>query len=272
MYLNCLKLSGLEEYPVTEQVVRPHIYWMHMGKKSRLKKERTKLRVIENSEYNLLSKLSTIDSYNKPIYRFFPEKWQAEALCKGNVWVSTLETCRTYEDPLQGDAEEATHNYNSGHIFGDMSNPDFAKIASRSRISVDQGARDITISNNTYIQKLPDALVLCTTKEFSPEKLSDTFGNYCVKISNPIEFFMRTSIKLNERVKIKQGVMGKIQYNERFYTGLDVPPGPIGFVKPSDRYSSQKEFRFLWLPEDNSTIEPFLLECPNVADLCSEIT
>lgn len=242
-----------------------------MGKSSRLKKERRELKAVQAAEYDLFSKLVSIDGYNEPIYRFFPEQWQADALCQGNVWISTLEACRAYEDPLQGDSEEATHTYKSGHIVGSSSDAAFVEMAARCGIHIGEGCSNITISNATNIQKLPDAFVLCTTKEFKPEKLSETFGNYCVKISNPVEFFKRTSIELNKHLEVREGGMGLVKYKDRIYTGLEKPPGPIGFVKPNDQYSPQKEFRMLWLPKENFVIKPFLLKCPDVADLCSKV-
>ena len=238
-----------------------------MGRKSRLKKER---RLFKQSN-DFLEKLVSIDGYNDPIYRFFPEKWQAEALCKGDVWISSLETCRGYEDPLQGDSEEATHTYHSGHIVGGSDDKDFITMASRSGIQIGEGCSNITISDARNIQKLPDAYVLCTTKEFSPEKLSDTFGNYCVKISNPASFFKLVSISLNKQQEIQEGGMGLVQYKNRNYTGLQNPPGPIGFVKPSDQYASQAEFRLLWIPKIHQNIKPFLLNCPEISTLCTEI-
>lgn len=242
-----------------------------MGKKSRLKKEQ---RVLIEAGYthDLSKKLVTIDGYNKPIYRFFPEKWQAESLCKGNVWISTLEACRQYEDPLQGDPEEATHTYHSGHIVGGSGDPAFVEMASRSGIHIGEGCSNITISNCTSIRRLPDAYVLCTTKAYNPRNLSDTFGNYCVEISNPVEFFKLASMALHKQKTIQEGAMGLVKYQNRNYTGLQHPPGPIGFVKPSDQYSSQMEFRLLWIPQDSLAIKPFLLECPEVSKLCCQIT
>ena len=240
-----------------------------MGKKSRLKKEQRELKKIEQANSEVISKLVSIDGYNNPIYRFFPEKWQAEALCQGKVWISTLETCRSYEDPLQGDSEEATQIYKSGHIVGGGSDSNFVEMASRCGIAIGENCTNITISNGTNTQKLPDAFVLCTTREFKPESLSDTFGSYCVQISNPVEFFKRSSIELNKYIEIKEGGMGLVQYKDRIYTGLETPPGPVGFVKPSDIYSTQKEFRMLWIPTKKSAIKPFLLKCPEISELCN---
>ncbi|PML05226.1 hypothetical protein [Vibrio lentus] len=239
-----------------------------MGKKSRLKKNRRALKAAGFTD-ELMKKLVSIDGYNKPIYRFFPEKWQAESLCNGNVWISTLETCRQYEDPLQGDSEEATHTYNSGHVVGGSDDPAFMAVASRSGIDLRGNCSDIIIKDCTNIQKLRDAYVLCTTREFKPQNLSDTFGNYCVKISNPSEFFKLVSATLNKQSPIREGGMGLVQYKDRNYTGLQSTPGPIGFVKPEDQYSSQKEFRMLWVPQTSDVINPFLLECPDVSKLCS---
>ena len=110
--------------------------------------------------------------------------------------------------------------------------------------------------------------MLCATREFEPENLSGTFGDHCVKISKPIEFFKRISIALNQHIKIEYGRMRPVKYRSRDYKGLEDPPGRIGFVKPV-RYSDQKEFRMLWNPEKEPEIKPFLLECPEIAELCN---
>ena len=57
-------------------------------------------------------------------------------------------------------------------------------------------------------------------------------------------------------------------YRDRTYTGLENPPGPIGFVKPVDQYAEQQEFRFLWTPKSMQEIQPFLLECPEIKSIC----
>ncbi|MFA0147465.1 hypothetical protein [Vibrio lentus] len=238
-----------------------------MGKKSRLKRERK----LSNEKNDFMKKLYTIDRYNQPIYRFFPEKWQAEALCSGRIWVSTLEACRGYEDPLQGDAEEATQTYHSGEISGGSDDKDFVEMAYRSGISIGPGCSQISIGNAQSTTKLPDAYVLCTTKDYSPDDLSETFGKYCVRISNPAEFFKLASVALNNHSAISDGAMGLVQYKDRSYKGMESPPGPIGFVKPCDKYAPQKEFRMLWIPKESKALTPFLLNCTDVSSLCSEV-
>nr|WP_306287585.1 hypothetical protein [Pseudoalteromonas sp. WY3] len=136
-----------------------------MGKKSRLKKERKKASFTQK----LFKKLVFIDGYNNPVYRFFPEKWQAESLCQGNVWISTLETCRKYEDPLQGDLGEATQTYKSGHIVGGSGDPAFVEMASRSGIHIGECAQIlILVGLPTYSDYL--TRTLCAAQKNSALK------------------------------------------------------------------------------------------------------
>jgi len=212
-----------------------------------------------------------LGEHDQSIYRFFQEEWQADALANGDVWLSTLETCRKYEDPQQGDPEEAHETYNSGHIVGGSDDPDLVEVARRSGIHIGPGCSDITISDNTRRTVLPDAYVLCTTTDFSPKKLSEKFGRYCVEIAYPKDFFVYVSGILEKSIPIREAAAGKVIYKDRFYTGMESPPGPIGFVKPPDIYAPQKEFRLLWVPKNSNGLNPFLLNCPEVAHLCKRI-
>ena len=241
-----------------------------MGRKSRLKKERRGLEqhgLIERTANTLL----LFGEHNQSIYRFFQEEWQADALARGEVWLSTLEACRAYEDPEQGDPEEAYETCNSGYAVGGSNDPGFVEVARRSGVYIGPGCSNITLSNNTMKTILPDAYVLCTTTEFSPEKLSETFGRYCVEVTNPKDFFVLISESLEKSKKIKEAAAGKVIYKDRSYTGMESPPGRIGFVKPPDLYATQREFRLLWVPENSSGLAPFLLKCPEAAHFCKRI-
>lgn len=243
---------------------------LYMGRKSRLKRERRELKE-HGLSANSSRALVLLDEHSQSVYRFFQEEWQADALARGDVWLSTLETCRAYENPEQGDCEEGHETYNSGHAVGGSSDPEFVEVARRSGIHIGPGCSNITISNNTRKSVLPDAYVLCSTTEFSPEKLGETFGRYCVEITNPRLFFIAASEVLERIVSIREAAAGKVIYKNRLYTGMEHPPGPIGFVKPPDLYASQKEFRLLWIPREDSGLNPFLLKCPEVDHLCKRI-
>jgi hypothetical protein len=241
-----------------------------LGRKSRLKREHREFKALglqEQSNDNLVF----FSKHHDSVYRFFPEDLQADALVSGKVWITTLEVCRAYEDPKQGDSEEAHEIYNSGHAVCGSSDLAFVEIARRSGIHIGPGCSNITISNNTNIRSLPNAYVLCTTIQFSPGNLSETFGKYCVEITDPKKFFVADSRCLEKITAVKKAVAGKVIYRDRNYCGLERPPGPIGFVKPHDKYAEQKEFRFLWIPETTKNIKPFLLNCHEIVGLCRRI-
>lgn len=205
------------------------------------------------------------------VYRFFKEPSHADALSSGIVWLSTLETCRAYEDPYQGDPDEAVHVYNSGHAVGGSGDAAFELIAERSGIHIGPGCSNITVSNCTAIQKLPDAFVVCTTEQFRPEDLGDAFGRYCVEIEHPHQFFRLITAELSKLHAVREAAFGRVNYRERKFSGLQDPPGPIGFVKPPDKYESQHEFRFLWLLHTADRLTPFALYAPECAALCNRI-
>lgn len=211
------------------------------------------------------------DDNSRPVYRFFKRESEADALAQGDVWLSTLETCRAYEDPKQGDPEEAHEIYNTGYCVGGSGDPSFVEVARRASIHIGPGCSGIVLSNNTRRSVIRDAYVLCTTSKYSPEMLGETFGKFCVEINNPSNFFFRVSDSLEKIQAIEAAIHGGVVYRDRFYEGMEPPPGPIGFVKPSDIYAEQKEFRFLWIPKNFNKITPFLLKCPEVSNICRRI-
>ncbi len=243
-----------------------------MGRKSRLKKERKFLKCTGRGELKFSEGVLNMTHKGKgPVYKFFQEEAHAEALCKGYVWLSTLETCRAYENKQRGDPSEAIHTCYYDYLTGGSSDADFVSAASRMGIKIDDGCHNLTFENPSHEVILPDAFVLCTTNEFIPAELSEDFGDYCVEISNPNEFFKRVSLALHDDIGMQRGAMGPVQYMSRDYHGTDETPRPIGFIKP-ESYSAQKEFRFLWIPQDENNIKPRGLRCQEITELCKRIT
>jgi len=242
-----------------------------MGRKSREKKERREhLSYISGMPNPIVIHMPETQLPTK-VYRFFKKKDEAEALCKGDVWLSTLEICRGYEDPLRGDPDEATQLYNSGHLSGGSSDLHFVDAAANAGVFIGPGCSNITINNAIVKTRMPNAFVLCTTREFQPENLNDSFGHYCVEISNLVEFFKVVTVNLHKLSPVNQCAMGNIRYGSNSFSGYEQPPGPIGFVKNRDKYAPQKEFRFLWESKD-SAITPRLISCPELANHCRMMT
>lgn len=205
-----------------------------------------------------------------PIYRFFRLGEHANALCKGHVWLSTLEECRRYEDAEQGDAEEAHHTYHSGFLRGDGTDDEFVQLAQRAGVQIGPGSADNIVWGNTRTEMLSDAFVLCTTTEFTPEKMAASFGTACVRIDKPRRFLDRVTLALRRQHRIREAMLGQVAYKDRSFRSTEPPPGLLGFVKPAYPYGSQNEVRFLWTSHTRS-IRPFLLDVPSVASLCRRV-
>jgi hypothetical protein len=201
------------------------------------------------------------------LYRFFPERWQAEALCAGKVWITTLETCRNYEDAAQGDSLEGHEHYNSGHIQALDANDPRIKVLAHHGILI-QDCYDISVDNLHGQNRLVDAFVLCTTLTTSAE-LSPAIGKYGVRISQPIETFFDITERLLVQRPLGQASFDVVRYCHLEYEGLQSPPGMLGFVKrPVDHYIAQQEARMLWIPVDDDPMMPFCLEVPEISGRC----
>lgn len=207
----------------------------------------------------------------KKIYRILSSAEYADSFTKGEIRISTLETCRNYEDALQGDRGEGTARYHSKNYSKvDWDHSGFQQDALRSGIYIGPGVTDITFHNNTSVTTLPDALVLCTTLEYDPSKLSDTFGNYCVEIYNVEGFFTTLTRALVQRYPIERFYAGRVQYIGREFHGV-APPTHIGFIKPPDPYEPQQEFRMLWTVRRSMSLTPGNITVPELARFCKRI-
>jgi len=205
------------------------------------------------------------------VYRYFDREEYAEAFARGEVFISTLKRCREYEDPLQGDKEEAYEHYNSGRaVTGDGSDPDFVAFAAKCGVRVAEGARGITIVDNTMTTYLADAFVLCTTLGFVND-LSESFGKYCVKISSVDKFARALTVSLNAKYKLAQSAHGMVSYQGRHYKELENSPGLLGFVKPADPYAPQREYRFLWTALDPTEIKGCVVLCPEISQYVTRV-
>ena len=205
------------------------------------------------------------------VYRFFRNAEYADAFCAGRIRISTLGLCSGYEDPMQGNPQEAQHTYiNIWADSNEMSPSDFRLAAARAGI-VAEDCTNVLASRNRSIMTTPDAFVLCCTEYFAPELLGDTFGRVCVQISDSIEFFNRLSARVGALFTLRQGRIGKVTY--RRATFVDAEPGevPMGFMRDPDKYAEQREVRMLWHVASAPPLSAIDLNAPEVASLCRRI-
>jgi hypothetical protein len=202
------------------------------------------------------------------VYRFFKEEWQADALCRGQVYVSTIEACRKYETPGQGDPHETKKIYNSGVLRGSSGEPEFEEVVRRLGAKF-VGCTNVGFEDCEVTTSYPDAWVLCfTLLSQSPDV--QTFGNFGVRIRKPAAFFRRVTAALRGRgLPVMAAAFGAINYADRTYMGLAPDPGPRAFIKPVS-FKSQCETRMIWHPH-RFPITHEILECPAIEPLVSRV-
>jgi hypothetical protein len=198
---------------------------------------------------------------SRPLYRFVRKRAHAESLVSGNVWVSTLGTCRAYEDGERGDVGEGSLTYEISQLTGSGTDADFVRKAAKAGIQIGAAAEDITVSGSAGTQALSDAWLLCLTEEYDPA-FAATFGQFSVRIDRPRSMFERISEELVRKHRTRvRGVAGPVTYRERSYADDEAEPGHIALVKP-ERYRWQREVRMVWWRYDEKPVSPQVVVIP----------
>src|SRR5205085_8386763 len=105
---------------------------------------------IERSSWVDMRHASSSSNY-PVIYRFFEDASYADALAAGQVWLSTLEKCRTYDDPLQGDPGEGSMLYKTGTVINrGLAKPTTLEIAQRAGIRIHPSCSNFTVDSSSY--------------------------------------------------------------------------------------------------------------------------
>jgi hypothetical protein len=211
--------------------------------------------------------IKRIDFEGETVYRFFREKTYAEAFCQGKIRLSTLAACRGYENARQGDKDEGIQT----HVVSVNGFPSEERVKLGVRVAGLQMGENIhyDLSNVVSRRYIKDAYVLCTTETYEPSKMSDDFGKYCVKIEIPQLFFNLVTMRLEMQKGAMAARLASVEYKVDFDSWSD---RNLGFTKAPDQYAEQKEARMLWVPIMPQKIEPFILVCPEVEQLCELIS
>lgn len=189
-------------------------------------------------------------SISPPIsaYRFFREEAHAEALARGDVWLTTLEDCRHRELADGGDPDEGLIRYSHDDIAGHTSDPAIRETLRRLGLPFEEGDH-VTLEGNVSINRVPDAWVLCMTSKFAPEKMQSKYGTSCVEIGNTIELmFQITHALLEAGAQLRSVAHGYVHYRDLTYKNLEPMPRQPGFMKWPDQYRDENEYRIIWWP------------------------
>ena len=215
----------------------------------------------------LQQQISQIKYEKKTIYRYMHEEEYIDMFAEGKIKVSTLDNCRKYENQEQGDSEEAKETFVVSHMT--EKDPNFHKKANQLGMSFGN-CSNVTITNCTSTNHLPNGFIICTTSRRDDEKFAKDFGRFCVKINDADKFFALVNNEIQKEFKLLGGDHKRVVYREQNYKDDELPPGKIGFVK-RQKYTWQEEYRFLWLPHNFNQCETLYLDIPALKNLCGRI-
>lgn len=208
------------------------------------------------------------------LYRYFNEERYAESFLNGNVWISTLQKCREYEDPQQGDLYEASTIYNHKPIRIQNRIITKEEVESLNHAGISLGVEagefvkgPIDINNNTTIRQIFNSFILCTTTNPNHLQSQSNEWRYDVKINLPYEHFhtILTREMMRKFEHFDYVDHGYAIYNKsRYYSSPNNIPDNIMFLKPNFQ-EKQSEYRFVWKVKDlNNYGDGILLECSDL--------
>jgi hypothetical protein len=199
-------------------------------------------------------------------------KYALRMLNDGEVRVTTLHTCRQYEDAALGDAGEGTRHRKAEHVTIPDLRAARGPTADFVRESLGRNARG-RLKECAFIENtdVPDCYLYSTTYIFNEHVMRDHFGyRACVLIHDPRRFFARLTFALRDYVQCSRGgdgVVGVAAYASRAGDPKDVPDcDPVWLMPP--RQSMQTEARCLWEPLARP-IEPVNVFVGGIHEVCS---
>ena len=157
----------------------------------------------------------------KWIIQIFWRKGAQRYLCeRGNILISTLSACREYEDSEKGDSTEGICEFtNNSNIIGKSNDKIITEEANRLGFEIID-CENVTFENNTAINYIDDAFLLCLTSEKDRKILKDNFGEYGVKITNVEKFQDIINEALCSKFKFKNigWRRGFVEYQEKEFS------------------------------------------------------
>jgi hypothetical protein len=204
------------------------------------------------------------------LYRFM-DAAHVDDFCAGRFWLSTIVICRETEDRGRKDADEGKDIALIDAAHGAEIPDGFLRA-----FGGDRHSEPSFVFASTYIRGLPDAHVLCFSREFNPANMTGKYGQACVEINDPVLFGERLTKHLMQMPHhdIKAGGMAPVCYTDR-ERPYDAPKPPLGFVKPLDPFGPDLEYRMRWWLNSGMPKAPLTriadVNCPGLSSLSRRI-
>ena len=204
------------------------------------------------------------------VFRYFEKREEAEALCEGQVWLTTIERCRNHEKINARDEMEGKRLYTPGLIAGSSDDPANSQRAQRAGLGGMNFTNSIILLG-TVEQRSPDAYIFCSTVRHDANAM-EGLGDFCVEIQQPCEFANQLLGAVHsEFPRIDRADFQLVVYKLPSFAWDDPEPGGLMFTKDPDEFAHEQEARILFRPTDEVPLvglQPRLFHVPAAARLC----
>ena len=200
------------------------------------------------------------------VYRFFEEEEHADALVRGEVWLSTLIFVRKHHhaaDPGEGIAGwtpdfPRDDKIRQDHVIDQMNATGHITMI---------GCSNVNFESNRIFNIEEDGYLICTTLN----RAIRGFGNYGVCINDPADFFKAVDAQLRRKILLTEMCgFGPMRYVPREIQGINAHSHHSAFIGHEHNVQEQ-EARMLWVPQDIRDLTPMLLHVPEAARFCTRL-
>jgi|GEM_PF-3604201 len=211
------------------------------------------------------------------LYKYVTKSDFSAQLCRGVLRLGTLHGYKACEDALRGDKAE-----------GEMLFTELTETVNGSPNSYDKQvykALGIGFSNveNCVIgiperyTYSPDCWICCTATQPLGEKEKAEFGHHCVKIDAKL-FLLGIIDGIKKQFPNVDINYGLVTYKDRVASPKEILSLRPAFIKPSDPFGDQFEFRFMIskvnggmqddIPTENSAYKPIFIYSKFIKKAC----
>lgn len=203
---------------------------------------------LQKEKQRLLNMKTRKDAKVFLLIKMGEEKYMRDLLCKGEIYMNSVEYYRTHENPEIGDCFEGVKEIKDGRITKRRENIDKEKLYCMWHIN------NATSCHNAKIEFLPDGNTVIQTLDFREYK---DFGDKMVVVTNVKEF--------NKRLNNALCKLNLTQNNEivTYYDEKTSRKNISAFMKPL-KYNHQNEIRYIVNTLDT---EPLKIEIGNIKDI-----
>lgn len=230
-------------------------------------------KLLNNGRYLQEYERIVSNGMNDPIYRFVHGRDHASSFKNGDIYISTMQNCREYENKSRGDRDEGRIKYAITDYMCDKSTPGFEEAMRRVGFWPISGNPTMSFKNCAVINDLGNSYVLCTTLKHIPNILSKDFGDHCFKIEDPALFglVIARRIQLEDKCDLDFKI-GHVAYTGRVFEDINADHHHPFFIKPKE-YEAQKELRMVWTIRNNNSYKYTgrVVRCQELRSLISRV-